>query len=143
MNIAEDRQQRVAENILGNERLTADLDDEAAEVLLNWGLDWAMSTVLQTVAMEEEQAQFFLSPRLKALSRLLRQVNIWIRDQDKDSAEEQKESLAKIYHQAMEAQGYPTGDEIPVDLLELAINLQGKASERINGLRLLLDEEQE
>jgi hypothetical protein len=143
MNIAEDRQQRVAENILGNERLTADLDDTAAKASLDWGLDWAMAAVSETAAMEDEQAETFLSPRLKALRRMLRQVNLWIRDQDSSTAEEQLERLAKIYHQAQLAQGYPEATEMPAAFVDKALQLRGSASERVANLRLLLDEEQE
>ncbi len=143
MNIIEDRQQRAAENILGNERLTADLDDAAAEALLDWGLNWAKATVLETAALEEEQALMVLSPRLKALRRMLRQVNIWIRDQDTSSPQEQAERLAKIDHQAYLAQGYPAEADDPAAFLNQALQLHGETTERIAGLRALLEDEQE
>jgi hypothetical protein len=143
MNSVEDRRQRAAENILGNERLTADLDDAAAAALLDWGLNWAMGAVLETAAMEEEQALMVLSPRLKALRRMLRQVNIWIRDQDTTLAVEQAERLAKIFHQAQLVQGNPAEADDPAAFLNQALQLHGETSERIAGLRALLEDEQE
>ena len=143
MNIVEDRLQRAAENILGNERLTADLDDAAAEVSLKWGLDWAAAAVSETAAMEAEQAEFYLSPRLKALRRMLRQVNIWMRDRADSPAEKQAERLGKIYQQALLARGYPNEVAVPPSFLDQALFLAGDASEQIAGLRLLLDEEEE
>jgi len=73
------RFEMIAERILENERLTADLDDEAAQVLLDWGLSSAKLIVDSTVGIEdEEEADEVMYTRLRANSRLMRTVNKWV-----------------------------------------------------------------
>ena len=69
----------IAERILENERLTADLDDEAAQALLDWGLSSARLIVDGTAGIEdEEEADEAMYTRLRANSRLMRTVNNWV-----------------------------------------------------------------
>ena len=43
------RIQRAAESILENEALSADLDDDAAKLLLDWGVKRAEQIAIQTI----------------------------------------------------------------------------------------------
>ena len=122
------RFERAAEGILENERLTAGLDDEAAAVLIDWGLSWAGVIVIATAGMPDSEAEELLSPRLKANRRLMRYVNRWVTD-DVDVPEKKlsgqnpcltpysvrrnrqtagAERLEKIYQQARIAWGSKT-----------------------------------
>ncbi len=92
------RVQQATESLLGNEGLTADLDDEAAKALLDWGLDRATEIATRTGSMNELQAYEYLSPRLKALRRMLRASNCWISVQGQQ--ESVLDQLEKIYRQA-------------------------------------------
>lgn len=74
------RTQRAAESILENEALTADLDDTAADVLLNWGITRAKQIAGQTIAMDAVQAEEALYLPLRALRKMLRAANQWARD---------------------------------------------------------------
>jgi hypothetical protein len=72
------RADRAAESILENERLTADLDDAAAQVLLDWGVTCARMIARDTTGLDEVAAERAMSPRLRAIRRLMRQVNLWV-----------------------------------------------------------------
>lgn len=78
MNILERRLQRVAESFLENERLTSDLADVAAKVLLDWALACGNVIVSETVDMNEATAEEHTYPRLKATRRLMRIINKWV-----------------------------------------------------------------
>lgn len=71
------RMQRAAERILENESLTADLDDDAAKVLLDWGVHCAEQIARDTFGLSANQAEEATYPRLRALRRLMRTVNRW------------------------------------------------------------------
>jgi hypothetical protein len=109
------RIRRVAESILDNERLTADLDDPAAQELLDWGLSIGRRIVQGTADVEDdEQAEQAMYPRLRATRRLMRAVNRWIASQREGDAEGQKEALDSILEQASVIYGRPIttlGDE--------------------------------
>jgi hypothetical protein len=71
------RAQRAAERILENESLTSNLDDNAAQVLLDWGLRCAEQIARDTFGLSDELAEEAMYPRMRALRRLLRAVNRW------------------------------------------------------------------
>jgi hypothetical protein len=102
------RIRRVAESILDNERLTADLDDLAAQELLDWGLSIGRRIAQGTADVEDdEQAEQAMYPRLRATRRLMRAVNRWIASQREGDAEGQKEALENILEQASIIYGRP------------------------------------
>ena len=161
------RYERVAERILENERLTAGLDDEAAAVLLEWGLSWAGNIVTATTGMPEIEANEMMSPRLKANRRLMRYVNKWITGTaalppDKSSSADiiltpysveknrpmtRTKQLERIYQQARFASGSAarsggTTEEADIvwqAFLIEATRLNGRPAEMIAQLRALLD----
>lgn len=74
------RFQRAAESILENETLTADLDDEAAKVLLDWGVAQAQSIASETIEMDASQAEEAMYRPMRALRKMLRAANKWVID---------------------------------------------------------------
>ena len=94
------RIKRTAESILENERLTADLDDEAAKVLLNWGVARAERVAGSTDGLGDREAEEVISPRLRATRRLMRRVNRWVANQADMAADEGGELLDQIIEQA-------------------------------------------
>ena len=78
INQVERRISRVAESILENERLTADMDDKAATALMNWGVACGKQIAQATEDMDDETAEEAMYPRLRALRRLMRIVSSWL-----------------------------------------------------------------
>lgn len=72
------RVNRAAESILENERLTADLDDASAKVLIDWGVGCAERIARSTTGLNEAEAEEAMYPRLRATRRLMRRVNSWV-----------------------------------------------------------------
>ncbi len=66
------RVNRASEGILENESLTAGLDDETAQALLDWGLACAKLAARSTAGLDDEAAENATSPRLRATRRLMR-----------------------------------------------------------------------
>jgi hypothetical protein len=71
------RETRASESILENESLTAGLDDETAQALLDWGLDCAKLVARSTAGLDDEAAEEAMYPRLRATRHLMRQVRRW------------------------------------------------------------------
>jgi hypothetical protein len=94
------RADRAAESILENERLTADLDDEAAGALLNWAIACAQTVAEDTINLNDEESAEAMSPRLRATRRLTRGVNKWIARQQDQDVEGSANTLNSIVEQA-------------------------------------------
>jgi hypothetical protein len=94
------RIRRVTESILENESLTADLNDEAAQALLDWMIDCAKTVVQSTATLEEQAAEEAMSPRLRAIRRLMRLVNNWVAQGPPAEIVANQEQLGKILEQA-------------------------------------------
>lgn len=67
-----------AESILENEALTADLDDAAAQALLDWGVACAEAIAWSTAGVDGPQVEALMAPRLQATRQLMRLVNRWL-----------------------------------------------------------------
>lgn len=78
----EQRLRRAFSALAGNEALSGTLDETAASEMLKWGEAIAESFVRQTGEMEDEAAEEFLSPYLRALRTLMRAVGGWLEEQD-------------------------------------------------------------
>ncbi|MCX7683259.1 MAG: hypothetical protein N2508_15050 [Anaerolineae bacterium] len=74
----EERIKLAVQSLLENESLTGDLDDEAAQTLLDWGIACVRRIVLDTGGLDDEEAAAVMSPRLRATRRLMRRVNAWL-----------------------------------------------------------------
>jgi len=95
------RVRRVSESLLENERLTADLDDSAAQVLLDWALNLGSWIAQGTANVEDdEQAEEAMYPRLRAIRRMMRSINLWVSSQQNRDQEGSREALNRILEQA-------------------------------------------
>jgi len=100
MNELTQRTSRAVASILGNESLTADLDDAAAGALIDWGVACAERIAQSTASLDDLEAEEAMSPRLRATRQLMRSANRWIAGRREMDAEEKAASLARIIEQA-------------------------------------------
>ena len=91
---------RAAESILENEGLTSNLDDEAAQALISWGVTCARMVARSTAGLDDTEAEDATSQRLRATRRLMRGVNRWIPKRLYKDAESNATSLAEILDQS-------------------------------------------
>lgn len=106
------RRQRAAERVLENEALTADLDDDAAKVLLDWGLALADRAAHETATAPEADAA--LDERLAAVRRLLRRVGRWAANPEEGGADDA--AWAALAGLATAAYGHPLAAPAPAEL---------------------------
>lgn len=116
---------RAVASLLENEALTADLDDNAANLLLRWGCDCVYRIVREAVLVgdaltaEEEAIQAAIAPRMRALRRMLRAINLWAAQgdaADPDLPAQIAAHAAVVYGcdlSAMTASAWPATDEQP------------------------------
>jgi hypothetical protein len=103
-----ERIRRVAESLLENERLTSDLDDSAAQELLDWGLSVGRQIVQGTANVDDdEQAEEAMYPRLRATRSMMRAVNRWIASQRKGDIDGREKAFNDILEQASVIYGRP------------------------------------
>jgi hypothetical protein len=142
MNDLVQRIRRAAQGILENERLTADLDDTAAEVLLDWGIACAKLVARSTAGLDDSQAEEAMYPRLRATRRLMRLVNKWIANRLETDAEGNVVLLTKIIDQAAIIYGEtfnPPQDDRRVALEEQSLELTDYPPQLIMKLRTLIE----
>jgi hypothetical protein len=129
-----------AESILENEALTADLDDVTAQALLDWGVACARMIAQGTEGLNDVEAENVMSPRLRAIRRLMRQVDQWIPQRREADVEASAALLTRIIAQATVIYG---GDFIPPNSAQqdafLRRNLAAAPEEIITRLRALID----
>ena len=82
MDDLEKRRTQAASSILENEGLTADLNDETADELLNWGLALAEKLVMDSQDLDDDAAEEAMYTPLKALRKMLRAINKWLNSGD-------------------------------------------------------------
>lgn len=95
-----DRIRRAIESLMENESLTSSLDDAAAEGLLAWGMDCAQRIVSSTAGLDDPEAEEVMYPRMRALRRLMRQVNKWAARQHGLDKAGEAFSLEQVIEQA-------------------------------------------
>ena len=100
-----ERAKRAAESILENESLTADLDDQAAKVLLDWGTTCARTIATSTSGLSAAQGQEAMDVRLRAVRQFMRSVNGWAAEQQGIDAAGRAARLAEVIEQAAIAYG--------------------------------------
>jgi len=141
MALLEQRTQRVAQSILENESLTADLDDPQAQALLDWALERAGTVAQSTAGLDDAEAEELMVPRLRALRRLMRQVNQWMRGGQDMDQRTGAELLSQIVNQAqiVHGPGYvPPGPERRQAFLRLRCELAGDPTQMLDRLLGLL-----
>jgi len=82
MDELETRTRRAIESLLENESLTSGLDDAAAQVLLDWGMDCVKAIVASTAELDAASLEDATYSRMRALRRLMRRVNKWAGQRD-------------------------------------------------------------
>ena len=90
------RVKRAAASILENERLTAELEDAAAQVLLDWGVACAETIIHSTAALDSGVVEDIMSQRLRATRRLMRRVSKWVANRRTMDAEHSAALLTQI-----------------------------------------------
>ncbi len=100
MNGIKERSDKAVESILENEKLTADLTDDAAEVLLDWGIACARTIVQGTLGLDEMEAEEAMYGPMRATRRLMRTVNRWLSRYEILGEDGHAEALQKIITQA-------------------------------------------
>ena len=122
------RIQRAAESILVNEALSADLDDDAAKILLDWGLTRTQQIVGQTIEMDQFQAEEAIYLPMRALRKMLRNANKWAMDPGENYLEKIFEQASVVYGlgfvQPNDAQQSAFTNQIPSAPSERLIILQ-------------------
>lgn len=84
-----------AESLLEDEALRGGLEDDAAELLLNWALAKSEAIAQSTAGLDEAAADEAMYPRMKGLRRISRYLNRWISGRG-----EPGELMEKILEQA-------------------------------------------
>ena len=80
------RVQRVVEEMMGNEALLEMLETQAANEMLNWGIEIATSLVKKTGDVDDSIANLAILPRLKALRQSIRSIGNWAAGKYTDAA---------------------------------------------------------
>lgn len=78
----EQRLRRTFSSMAGNESLADGIDEAAAAEMLKWGEMIAEYFVRKTGEMEDEAADEFLAPYLRALRKMMRAVGSWAVEKD-------------------------------------------------------------
>lgn len=96
----------VTESLLENESLTADLDEQAAQGILDWGMALAWEIVQSTAALDDDAtAEAAMEPRLQALRRLLRDASQFLAHAPQLTPEQAQQALGKLVHYAQKVYG--------------------------------------
>jgi hypothetical protein len=109
---------KVAESILDNEALTNNLEDEAANLFINWAVARGEVIARSTAGMDESTATESMYPRLRAireiprfmgewmispqevLEKIINQVQIVLGDEFTPPKDEEKEEFLNAYQHA-------------------------------------------
>jgi hypothetical protein len=120
---------KVAESILGNEAITENLDDEAANLFINWAVAKGEVIARSTEGMDEKTAEETMYPRLKAIRRIPRDMGGWM--------DNPQEVLEKVINQVQ----IVLGDEFtPPEEKEKAEFLNSHQNDDINTVLIGLKE---
>lgn len=92
-----DRAQRAAETILTDPTLTDNLDDQPAQVLIDWSIDVAKQVADYTSNMGQQAALSHIEGEMVGVRRILRRVNSLYAMRADASLEEINAKLNKLY----------------------------------------------
>ena len=136
------RVNRAVESLLENEALTADLDDAAAKVLLDWGGASVKAIGQGTADLKDAEAEGVMEPRMRAVRQLMRGVNRWVANRQEMTAEDGAASLAEMVEQANVIYGKaftPPDDNRRDAFLKQLSELSADPSQMVAALRELLE----
>lgn len=132
------REERVADALRGNDRLTEGLDEATAESLLALGLDMGRLIVRDTAGLNDAAAEDVLQPRVRAVRRLLMAAG-----RATDPAGESAADPAPWLEQAAVALGdrFAPPDQSQVSALGQRWRaLYGRPREQVEALRRLIED---
>lgn len=128
--MTEEQIQRAVESIYENESLTEELDDDAAEALLQWGEQQVRRLGEQMFDEAAfEQSVFFVR-------RLMSNMNYFVGQRENMDDEEARQMMAEIIHTA-QTLSYPLSTEA-IDI-HLATEPQGELYDQLQELLTLID----
>lgn len=90
----------IVESLLENESLTSNLDDTAAQVLLNWGIASTERIVRGVVGLTTVEAEQVMYQQLRATRRLMRYINRWVPTRHEMTPQKNLSKLEQITQQA-------------------------------------------
>ena len=90
----------IAESLLENESLTSNLDDTAANALLDWGIACANLIAQEHSELAPIDAEVAMYPQLRATRRLMRLVNRWVPQRLEMDSADNASLLTRIIEQA-------------------------------------------
>ena len=131
----EQRLRRTFSSMAGNESLADGIDEAAAADMLKWGEAIAEYFVRKTSEMEDEAAEEFLAPYLRASRKMMRAIGSWATEKDQTVRSEwwtRVEQNGKILY----------GDGLvlpPVNDGLAQIGPEESAQQTITGLKTLFD----
>lgn len=134
----ERRKRMAAESILENESLREGLDDEAASILLNWGIACAQQIASRTASLDDEiEAEEAMYPHMRALRQMLRAA-VALCGETSDQA--QQDALFDEIVQSIPAVYGPTASVPEKTAWAAAFGIQpASCAQRISALRNLLE----
>lgn len=138
----EKRLRRTFSSMAGNEALAGGVDEAAAADMLKWGEAVAEHFVRKTGEMEDEQAEEFLSPYLRALRAMLRAVGQWVAGEyvDSPSRIQLRDKLLEHFRVIYgETENLPAGEHLD-ELLNQVDDKSQTPAQLISRLRAMLEE---
>jgi len=129
-----DYTQRAVESILENEALTADLDDQAASLLLDWAMSLAKQAAQGVAGMDEASAEEQFNERMRNVRQFIRQVNRWASTAEEPALGKALELAAPFYAQRLGA-----ADTSRMQGFRSETGQLNQPAERIRSLRRLLE----
>lgn len=127
-----------AQSILDNESLTADLDDAAANELLEWGVANARMIARNLSAVWGGGSEISMSEQMRALRGMMRSINQYVA-----GMETSESALEKIVEQASKVYGAnfaPPSAEARAAFVREQTNLLHNPVQLINNLRRFIEE---
>lgn len=130
--------------LLENASLTDALEDDAANVLIRWGIANVRKIYQDVVPTQPEDLEEAMAPRLKANRRLMRAVSTWGASRLEKSNTENKEAFEEVLTLAHEVYADENkGPGMMEKALFIQFNLRTAEPEFVSRLRGLFGEEQE
>ena len=94
--------QDAVESLLENESLTDNLDDETAQVLIQWGIEKIKQLIYFGTHQDFVPMEEYTQNRLRSLNRTLRLVNRWLPEREYLGREDHQEQLQTLISRCQE-----------------------------------------
>ena len=138
----EKRLRRTFSSLAGNESLADGVDEDAAADMLKWGEVLAEQFVRKTSEMEDEMAEEFLAPYLRALRMMLRAIGQWVTGKYADSSSriQLRDKILENFRVILGDNGRSPSPEQLDELLNQADDKSQAPVQSISKLRAMLEE---